>query len=62
MSKLYKVICNAAAVECGVKIGDICSLLKEIDGDVAWFHNDSWDDDGTWCLSYTVVEELAETN
>ena len=23
MSKLYKVICNAAAVECGVKIGDI---------------------------------------
>ena len=62
MSKLYKVICNAAAVECGVKIGDICSLSKEINGNVAWFHNDSWDDDGVWCLGWNDVEEIIETN
>ena len=27
MSKLYKVVCNAAAVECGIKIGDKVEVL-----------------------------------
>ena len=62
MSKLYKVICNAAAVECGVKVGDICSLKHEDFFNIAWFYNENWDDDGIWCLEWSMVEGLAETN
>ena len=60
MSKLYRVI-STALEQYNVKVGDICSLLEEIDCIVAWFHNENWDDDGIWCLSYAMVEEVLET-
>ena len=28
----------------------------------AWFYNDKWDDNGIWCLDWSMVEELTETN
>ena len=62
MSKLYRVVSNESVEEYGVKVGDTCTLSEPDSQGRAWFHNESWDDDGTWCLDWSMVEELAETN
>ena len=62
MSKLYRVVSNESVEEYGVKVGDICTLSEPDSHGVAWFHNESWDDDGIWCLGWSMVEELTETN
>ena len=60
MGKLYRVLKNSQLVELGINVGDICTLSKPIDDDVAWFHNDKWLDNGVWCLGFTDVEEILE--
>lgn len=60
MSKLYRVIDNEDVEELGVNIGDICTLDDHESHGTAWFHNDDWLHDGTWCLSLTQVEEVLE--
>ena len=62
MSKLYTVITNKCVEHYNIKVGDTCLLQNDdVDGP-AWFYNESWDDDGNWCLDWSMVEELAETN
>lgn len=60
MSKLYRVISNVSVEDHGVRVGDICTLLGPYSHGVAWFHNESWDDNGIWCLTLTQVEEHLE--
>ena len=62
MGKLYRVVSNESVEYYGGKVGDICSLQKDDKDGTAWFNNDNWDNDGTWCLDWSMVEELAETN
>ena len=62
MSKLYRVLNNEDVEGYGVKVGDICTLSEHNSHGTAWFHNEAWDDDGIWCLEWSVVEELTETN
>ena len=62
MSKLYTVISNEHVEHYNIKVGDTCSLQKDDEDESAWFYNDNWDDDGTWCLDWSMVEELVETN
>ena len=62
MGKLYRVVSNESVEKYGVKVGDICTLSEPVTHGVAWFYNESWDDDGTWCLDWSMVEEFAETN
>ena len=62
MSKLYTVISNKYVEHYNIKVGDTCSLQSYDEDGSAWFYNESWDDDGTWCLDWSMVEELAETN
>ena len=46
----------------GVKVGDIYTLSEPVTHGVAWFYNESWDDDGIWCFVLTKLEEITETN
>ena len=62
MSKLYTVISNKYVEHYNIKVGDTCLLQNDDEDESAWFYNESWDDDGTWCLDWSMVEELAETN
>ena len=62
MGKLYRVVSNESVEKYGVKVGDICTLSEHGSHATAWFHNEAWDDDGIWCLGWSMVEELAETN
>ena len=62
MGKLYRVVSNEGIYPIGVKVGDTCSLQNDDEGGSAWFYNESWDADGTWCLDWSMVEELTETN
>ena len=62
MGKLYRVVSNESVEDYGVKVGDTCSLQNDDEDESAWFYNESWDDDGTWCLDWSMVEELTETN
>lgn len=62
MGKLYKVISNEDVEKFGVKVGDICSLKEDHSSGTAWFYNEGWKGDGEWCLEWTMVEELVETN
>ena len=61
MGKLYRVVSNESVEEYGVKVGDICTIKEYDSGGTAWFHNESWDSDGIWCLGLTMVEALTET-
>ena len=62
-NKLYRVIYTDVQLESlGVSVGDICTLKESNSGGTAWFHNEAWDDDGIWCLGWSRVEELTETN
>ena len=60
MSKSYRVLKGSELVKLGINIGDVCTLHKPIDDDVAWFYNAEWLDNGVWCLSYEDVEEIVE--
>ena len=60
MSKLYRVLKCSELAKLGINIGDVCTLHKSIDDDVAWFHNEKWLDNGVWCLCFTDVEEIVE--
>ena len=62
MGKLYRVVSNESVEKYCVKVGDICTLVEPVTHGVAWFYNESWDDDGIWCFALTKLEELAETN
>ena len=62
MGKLYRVVSNESVEEYGVKVGDICTLSGPDSHGVASFYNESWDDDGIWCLTLTMLEEITETN
>ena len=62
MSKLYTVISNDYVEHYNIKVGDICLLQNDDEDGSAWFYNESWDDDGTWCLDWSMVEEFSETN
>ena len=62
MSKLYTVISNEYVEHYNIKVGDICLLQNDDEDGSAWFYNDNWDDDGTWCLDWSMIEDLAETN
>lgn len=62
MSKLYWVISNQGVEIFNVQVGDICSLQTD-DGDgTAWFKNSNWEGDAIWCLDWSRVEEVVETN
>ena len=50
MSKLYRVINNEGVEIFNVRVGDTCLLQNDDEDGSAWFYNESWDDDGTWCL------------
>ena len=57
----YKVV--GCIEEYGIRYGDICTLVEDIDNARGWFKCEMWDDDGVWCLNYTdVVEFVEETN
>ena len=60
MSKLYTVISNEYVEHYNIKVGDICLLQNDDEDGSAWFYNDNWDDDGTWCLDWSMVEEVLE--
>ena len=62
MSKLYRVINNKGVEIFNVRVGDTCLLQNDDEDESAWFYNESWDADGVWCLDWSMVEELAETN
>ena len=62
MSKLYRVVSNESVEHYNIKVGDTCLLQNDDEDGSAWFYNESWDDDGTWCLVWSMVEELAEIN
>ena len=62
MSKLYTVISNEYVEHYNIKVGDTCSLQNDDEDGSAWFYNESWDYDGTWCLDWSMVEDLTETN
>ena len=62
MSKLYTVISNDYVEHYNIKVGDICLLQNDDEDGSAWFYNDNWDGDGTWCLDWSMVEEITETN
>jgi hypothetical protein len=62
VGKLYRVVSNESVEKYGVKVGDICTLLEPVAHGVAWFYNESWDDDGIWCFALTKLEEITETN
>ena len=62
MGKLYRVVSNESVEKYCVKVGDICTLVEPATHGVAWFYNESWDDDGIWSFALTKLEELAETN
>ena len=62
MSKLYRVINNEGVEIFNVRVGDTCLLQNDDEDGSAWFCNDNWYDDGTWCLDWSMVEELTETN
>ena len=62
MEKFYRVVNNESVEEYGVKVGDTCTLSEPDSHGRAWFHNESWDDDGIWCLNLTLVEEITEAN
>ena len=60
MGKLYRVVSNESVEDYGVKVGDICSLQKDNKDGTSWFNNYNWDNDGTWCLDWSMVEEITE--
>jgi len=60
MSKLYTVISNEYVEHYNIKVGDICLLQNDDEDGSAWFYNDNWDDNGTWCLDWSMVEEVLE--
>ena len=62
MSKLYTVISNKRVKHYNINVGDTCLLQKDDEDGSAWFYNDNWDYDGNWCLDWSMVEELTETN
>ena len=62
MGKLYRVVSNESVEEYGVKVGDTCTLSEPDSHGVAWFYNESWDDDGICCFVLTKLEEITETN
>ena len=62
MSKLHRVINNEGVEFFNVRVGDICLLQNDDEDGSAWFYNESWEHNGTWCLDWSRVEELAETN
>ena len=61
MSKLYRVINNEGVEEYGVKVGDTCLLKQDCQDGTGCYYNENWDEDGTWSLSYAMVEEVVET-
>ena len=62
MEKFYRVVSNEIVEGYGVKVGDTCLLQNDDEDGSAWFYNDNWDDNGIWCLDWSMVEEFAETN